>query len=192
MATKKVKVTKEGVEVDLSGVTASDRRRKTRIPEGSYLGKVVGASGKKFGTGSRGVEWIFEVTTPGKGKGARFWYNNVLVNADGEVAENNLWAFKGVLQALEPKIKIPDSMVKVPLKKLVGKAVALEIADGEYEGKVRSEVIDVFHPSLLEEDEDEDELEEEDDDLDDEDEDDLDEEEEDEDDDEIDLEEDEL
>lgn len=184
----KAKVTsKSVVEVDLTGVSASERRRKTRIPEGTYNAKIVSATAKKFGTGSRGVEWVVEVTDDGKGKGARFWYNNVLVNAEGETAENSLWSFRGFLQAIEPKVKIPDRMVKINLSKLVGKAVAVEIADGEdNEGKIRSEIIDVFHPSQLEDDdedldEDEDELEEEDE-----------EEEDEEEDDEFDLDEDEL
>jgi len=174
------KVTKSAVEVDLTGVSASERRRKTVIPEGSYNAKIVSASGKKFGTGSRGVEWVVEVTDAGKGKGARFWYNNVLITKDGETAENSLWSFRGFLQAIDPIVKIPDRMVKIPLDKLVGRSVAIEVADGEdNEGKIRSEIVDVFNPSQMD---DEDEVEEEDDDL----------EDEEEDDDEIDLDEDEL
>ena len=149
------KVAKKSVEVDLTGVTASDRRRKPIIPEGTYNAKVVTAEGKKFASGSRGVEWVFEVTDSGKGKGARFWYNNVLVNADGDVAENSLWSFRGVLQALTPTPKIPDRMVKIQLDKMIGRTAALEIADGEYDGKVRSEIIDVFNQSQLDEDEEE-------------------------------------
>ncbi len=184
----KAKVTKEAVEVDLTGVSASDRRRKTRIPEGSYLTKVIEAKTKKFQSGSKGVVWIFEVTDEGKAKGARLWYNNVLINADGETATESLWSFRGVLQALQPKVKIPDKMIKIPLAKMANRTVAVEVVDGEYEGKIRSEISDVFHPDLLEEDEDEldDEFEEDDEEEDDE------EEDEDDDDDEIDLDEDEL
>jgi len=180
----KAKITgKSTVEIDLTGVSAGDKRRKTQIPEGEYLAKVVSASAKKFNSGSKGVEWVVEVTSEGKGRGARFWYNNVLINAEGEVAENSLWSFRGFLQALEPKVKIPDRMVKIPLGKMVNREVGIEVADGEYEGKVRSEIIDVFHPDQLDEEEgieedEEDEFE--------------DEEEEDEDEDEFDLDEDEL
>lgn len=185
-----VKLTKDTVEIDLSGVSASDRKRKVVIPEGVYRAKVISVSAKKFSTDSQGVVWVYEITDKGKGKGARFWNNNVLKNADGSVAENNLWSFRAALQALEPKVKIKDSMMKVPLSKLAGRTVALEIADGEDDkGKPRSEIIDVFHESLIEED---DEEMEEDDDLDSDDEDEAEEEEEDEDDDEIDLDEDEL
>lgn len=185
MAKAKVR-SKDLIEVDLTGVSASDRRRKVVIPEGTYRAKVVSATGKKFSTGSRGAEWVFEITDKGKGKGARFWYNNVLVTADGDVAENNLWSFRGVLQALSPAIKIPDSMIKVPMKKMVGRTCALEIADGEdNEGKLRSEIIDVFNESLLDGEDEEDEMEDEVDDFDED-------EDEEEDDEEFDLDEDEL
>lgn len=198
------KVSKGVVEVNLTGVEAR-KRKATIIPEGNYLAKVVKAQTKTFNSGRKGVEWVFELDE-GKYKGARFWYNNVLLESDNTPMENTLWSFRGVLQALEPKIKIPDGALKVPLDKLVGRHVALEIIDGEYEGKVRSEINDVFHPELLGE-EDEEELEDEDDELEDEEEedDDLedeeeedeedeeeDEEDEEEDDDEIDLDEDEL
>ncbi len=185
---KKVKLSKDLVEVNLKGVTASDRRRKTHIPEGAYNAKVIEAKTKKFASDSKGVVWIFEITDEGKAKGARLWYNNVLINADGETATESLWSFRGVLQALKPGIKIGDSMLKIPLGKMKNRTVALEVVDGEYEGKIRSEISDVFNQKLLEEDEDElddDEFEEEDDEE-------EDEEEEDDDEDEIDLDEDEL
>ena len=185
----KPKLTKGVVELDLTGVEASDRRRKTQIPEGTYNAKVVEASTKKFGSGSKGVTWVFEVTDAGKAKGARLWYNNVLVTADGETATESLWSFRGVLQSFEPRVKIPDRLVKINLAKMIGKQVALEVIDGEYEGKIRSEISDVFHPDLL--DDEEDDLEEEDDDLEEE-EDDEEEEDEEEDEEEIDLDEDEL
>lgn len=152
---KRPKITKSGLEIDLTGVEASERRRKQRIPEGVYHAKVREVGPHKFNTGSKGVQWVFEITDAGKGKGARFWYNNALVDADGEVMEQALWSLRGVLQALEPRIKIPDKMMKIPYDKVEGRTVALEIGDDEYEEKVRSTIIDVFHPSLIE-DEDED------------------------------------
>lgn len=193
---KKPKITKSGLEVDLTGVEASERRRKRRIPEGNYRARVDKVYPAKFKTGSKGVTWEFVITDSGKGKGARFFYNNALIDPDGDVMENTLWSLRGVLQALDPKIKIPDKLMKIPFEKLTDRAVALEVADDEdNEGNIRSEIIDVFHPSLLEEEEDdvEDEDEEDEDweeEADEEEEDDEEEEEDDED--EFDLEEDEL
>lgn len=170
MATKKAntpKISKTGLQVDLTGVEAAARRRKTRIPEGTYRAKVDKVYPKKFKSDNRGIVWEFIVTDDGKGKGARFWYNNVLVDKNGVTMENTLWSLRGVLQALSPAIKIPDKMMSIPFDKLVGRTVALEIADDEDdEGTIRSAIIDVFAESLLEEDdEDEDEDEEDDEDA---------------------------
>ncbi len=184
----KAKLTKDLVEVNLKGVEAKARRTRLVIPEGTYNAVVASANTKKFGTGAKGVVWVFEITDSGKGKGARLYYNTVLIDADGDVATNNLWSFRGVLQALKPTVKISDSVMKIPLSKMEKRTCALEVVDGEYEGKIRSEISDVFNQKLMEEEEDE--L---DDDFEDEEEaDELEEEEEDEDEDEIDLDEDEL
>jgi len=151
----KAKLTKGVVEVNLKGVEAQARRAKVRIPEGVYNAKIAEANTTKFDSGSKGVKWVFEITDDGKGRGSRLYYNTVLIDADGEVATNNLWSFRGVLQALKPKVNISDSMMKIPLSKLVGRTCALEVVDGEYEGKIRSEISDVFNQKLMEEDEDE-------------------------------------
>lgn len=187
----KAKVTDQGLMVDLSGVEASERRRKVRIPEGIYLAKVDKVEKAKFNSGSRGVTWQFVITDSGKGKGARLYYNNAVIDAEGQVMENTLWSLRGVLQALEPRIKIPDKMMKIPFDKLVGRKVALEVADDEYEDKIRSTIVDVFHPDLIEEEEVDEEESDEDEEWDEEEDEDEDEEEE-EDEDEWDLEEDEL
>lgn len=174
---KKAKVTKEFLEIDLTGVEASERRRKKVIPEGIYHAKVVEVGPNKFNSGRKGVTWVFEVTDAGKGKGARFWENNTLVDTDGSVMENQLWTIRGVLQALEPRVKIPDKLMKIPFSKLVGRTVGIEVADGEdQEGRPRSEIIDIFHPSMIEdndteEDEDEEESDDEDEEADEEEED---------------------
>lgn len=161
---KKPKIGKDQLSVDLTGVEASERRAKRRIPEGNYRARVDKVGPKKFSTGNKGVEWQFVVFDGNaRGKGARFWYNNTLIDRDGAVMEQTLWSLRGVLQALKPKIKIKDSMMNIPYDKLVGRTCALEIVDGEDdEGKVRSEILDVYSEDLLEEElEDEDAQEEE-------------------------------
>lgn len=193
-STAKPKLSKTGIAIDLTGVEAAARRRKVRIPEGNYRAKIDKVYSKKFSTGSQGVVWEIVITDEGKGKGARFWYNNTLVDKDGEVMTASLWSFRGVLQALKPAIKIPDKLMNIPFEKLVGRTVAIEVTDDEDdEGKIRSQIIDVFKEELLEEDEEDDE-EEEDEDAEEEEEEDDDEasEEEDEDEEEFDLDEDEL
>lgn len=198
---KGVSVGKDTVSVNLKGVEAG-RRRKRVIPEGDYHAKLVRAEGKKFSTGSRGVVWEFEVMSEdSKANGWHGYQNSVLIDADGEVMTNNLWSFRAVLQAFSPRIKIPDSLTEIPLKKLVGKTVALTVVDGTDDvDRTRSEIYEVFNEDELVEDEDEEDEEEEEDTLEDEDEDEEEdeedseeeEEEDEEDSDEVDLESDEL
>lgn len=189
---KGTKVTKEVLSVNLSGVEAG-RRRKRVIPEGDYHAILDKAYGHKFNPGSRGVVWEFVIESEDqKANGARFFHNSVFIDKDGDVMTNNLWSLRAVLQAFSPKIKIPDSLVEIPLKKLIGRHVALTIIDGEDDkGETRSEIYEVYNEDeLVEADEDEDEDEEE---EDEEEEDEDDEEEEDEEDEEeVDLDEDEL
>lgn len=159
-ASAKVKITKTGLAADLTGVEASERRRKKKIPEGIYVAEVVKVEGRKFSTGSQGVVFQLKVTGGNpKGKGAMFWENIVLIDSDGEVMENTLWRLRGMLQALSPSIKIPDSLLKVPFDKLKGRTCAIEVGDGEDDkGNIVSEVLDTFHEKHMEE-EDDDEVE---------------------------------
>lgn len=175
MAKKKARLTKEGLEVDLSGVSARERRVKKVIPEGIYRAKVVSVGPRKYSTDRRGVEWVVEVIDDGPGRGARFWHNNVFIDTDGSVMTDSLWTIRGTLQALSPKVKIPEKLSKFPWSKLEGRTVAIEVADGEdNEGRPRSEILDVFNEDLIEdetgpvedeEDEDEEDWEEEEDDF---------------------------
>ena len=155
-------VSKTTVKVNLKGVTAK-ARKAYRVPEGDYLAVVASAEAKSFKTGNPGVAWQFTIDD-GQYKGVGpFFYNTMLI-------EESIWSFRGVLQALEPKMKIPDSMMDVDLKKTIGRHVGIRLVDGEFEGKVRSEIDDVFHPDLLQTEEEEDAVEEEEDETDKEDE----------------------
>lgn len=140
---------KDTVVVNLAGVTAK-ARKTVHLPAGNYRAKVVKAETKTFKTGNSGVSWAYEIIE-GKGKGSVFWNNTMLV-------ESSIWAFRAALQALTPKVNIKDGAMSIPLSKLVGRTCVIELVDGEYEGKIRSEVNDVFHEDLLDE---EDEVEEE-------------------------------
>jgi hypothetical protein len=141
-------VSKDTIAVNLTGVEAR-KRRTVHIPEGNYRAKVVEV--KRFTSKSEnpGITWTFELVE-GKFSGTRFWERTMLV-------DQSLWTFRGVLQALSPPVKIRDATMEFKLSALVGRTCALEIVDGEYEGKVRSEVNDVFSEELLESDESEDE-----------------------------------
>ena len=175
MAKKSNKKSKKNtVQVDFKGIESRAKRRM-RIAEGNYKAVVAEVENLKSKAGDPMVKWAFDIVEHEKYEGQRFWYNNVLT-------PKALWNFRSVLESLGVKVK--DSTMNIPLNRLVGRTCGIEVVDGEYEGKTRSEINDIFPEALLEEDEeddDEDDFDEEDDDF--EEEDDADEEEEDEEDD---------
>lgn len=112
------------------------------------MAKVVLAETFTAKSGNDGIKWAFEVID-GKYKGAGPFYNNTMLQ------EESLWAVRGTLQAMKPAVKIPESGMKLDLKKYLGKTVAISVFDDEYEGRMRSAIDDVFNPDLLESGEDE-------------------------------------
>lgn len=142
---------KKSVAVNFLGVEAG-RRRSVRIPEGNYKARVKSVESTDTKAGDSMVVWIFEIMEHEKFDGQQFYYNSVLT-------PKALWNFRAVLEAIGVRIK--DSTMNIPLDRLVGRTCGIEIVDGEYDGKTRSEINDIFPEALLEE-EDEEEGEEED------------------------------
>jgi Protein of unknown function (DUF669) len=162
-------ISEDTVSVNLAGIEAGKRRR-THIPEGNYRAKVTSATAGKNKAGDKDmVTWVFEVIDHPKYAGVPFWERTTL-NPEA------LWKFRTILEALGVSVK--DSTMSIPLPKLINRTCGIEVVDGEYEGKVVSEINHIFPEVLLEEEEEEEEEIEEDDDLDFEDEDEEDEEEE--------------
>lgn len=137
--TAKVK-SKTAVSVNLKGVEAGGRA--PRIPEGNYLAKVVSATATEAkSSGNPLVLWKFGIVGT-KYEGTEIWHRTVLV-------PQSLWAFRQVLEALG--IKVKDSTMDIPLDRLAGRTCGIQVIDGdEYEGKIKSEVNDVFRKDLLE------------------------------------------
>ena len=138
---------KKSVAVNFKGIEAG-RRRSVRIPEGNYKAKVHSAEQTPTKAGDAMVVWVFEIVEHEKYGGQQFYYNNVLL-------PQSLWSFRAVLEALSVKIK--DTTMNIPLSRLVGRTCGIEIVDGEYDGKTRSEINDIFPEALLEEEEEEEE-----------------------------------
>jgi len=171
---------KDSVAVNFKGIEAG-RRRSVRIPEGNYKAKVHSAENTDTKAGDPMVVWVFEIVDHEKYGGQQFYYNSVLT-------PKALWNFRAVLEALAVKVK--DSTMNIPLGRLVGRVCGIEIVDGEYDGKTRSEINDIFPEALLEEEDEEEESDE--DEWDDEEEDEPEDEEEDEEDEEEELDEDDI
>jgi len=177
------------VTVDFGEIEGRDGKkgsgRSAHVDPGDYLVQCTKAELTRSG-GEKKTPEIKATYKIIKGK-----FKGKTIIDDLYLTEGALWRLRVTLEGMG--INVPSSKVKVDPKKMVGKQLGVSIDDDEYDGKIRSRVIDSFLPSELddeaedldEEDEDEDYDEEDEDEEDDEDEDE--EEEEDEDLDEIDL-----
>lgn len=189
MATRKRKVSGKGdgaVIVDFGDTESrggAKGSRSAHVPEGDYAVKVTGAKlDKSSEKDTPGIFVTYVITDPKKYKGKtlrdRLW-----------LSDKALWRIRQTWEALG--VQVPSKKVKLDPKKIIGKTCAVTVEDDEYEGKIRSNIVDTFLLSEYKDlqanadedeelDEDEDEEEEEDD----EDEDEEDDEDEDEEDDE--------
>jgi hypothetical protein len=173
---KKIKKSKKGsssekttrkpknLQIDFTGV---EGKRGRRVPEGDYLLKV-----KDYAVSPADDDpgWIRIENTIKKGP------------TDGDYSEmyslsqKALFRLRNFFEAIG--LKVPSSVTKVPLEKIVGRSYAASIADHTYDNKTKSQIQDWFPKDEYEalaagtidedddEDEDEDEEEEEDEDAD--------------------------
>jgi len=140
---------KDEVVANLSGIETGRRRRHVRIPEGDYQAKLVRAeAGQAKTSGNPMVTWQFEIVG-GKYEGTPLYHRTVLI-------PESLWNYRRVLSALGVKVK--DATMKIKLSTLVGREVGLEVVDddGSYDGKIRSQINDVFDAAEMDESEEED------------------------------------
>jgi hypothetical protein len=162
MAKRAAKASSDTLTVDFSGV--EERKGGKHFKPGDYAVKVVKATNqvtKEKKTPQISFELQF---IDGPYKGSKCFHNCNLL-------PQSLWVLRNMLEAIG--IEIPKKRVKLDLPKCTGKKLAVTIEDDEYDGKVRSRVVDTFPLSELvadEADEDE-ELDEDDDDEDEDDED---------------------
>lgn len=142
MKPKTAKLNSDGtISLNLAGVEGA-RRRRTRVPEGNYSGKVSSAKMVTYKSGNKGLDLVFELTD-GQYKGVPFWEHLPFINADGTTMDQNLWRVRGVLEALG--VAIPDRAFKIKPEALRGREAGLGIVDGEDQnGKVVSEINDIF------------------------------------------------
>lgn len=173
-------------DIDFGGVEKDVRKRGRHIPEGDYIAKIVDVERKKNKAGDAYYfNWKFQIVEAADGDkkhaGMTFYYNTSLKTEALFNLRNLIFA------ASDGKNNVAGRTVNFNPAKLKGKRIGVTVEDDEYEGKIRSAVVDVQPPSAIVDEEDDDDEEDEDDEDDDLDEDD--DEDEDEDDDEEDEEE---
>lgn len=142
----------KAVEVNFSDTESrggSKGMRSAQVPPNDYAVKVIKA---ELTTSSEketpGIRVVFKITQ-GKYKGKELVDNLWLT-------KKSLWRVRQALEAMG--ITVPSSKFKVEPSKLVGTTCAITVDDEEYDGKVRSRVVDTFRLADFEEDEDDGEL----------------------------------
>jgi hypothetical protein len=117
--------------------------RGTHVPPGDYAVKVVKTQlGKSSEKESPGIFVTYQITAPKKYKGKklvdRLW-----------LTKKALWRVRQTWEACG--VKVPSKKVKLDPKKIIGKTCAVSVDDDEYEGKIRSNIVDTFLLSDYEE-----------------------------------------
>lgn len=147
------------LKVDFSGVDPDIRRGggTAHIPEGDYLAKIVDSEMRESEkSGSRYLSWKLAVSN-GEFKGKTLYHITSL-------KPDALWNLRNFIHAATGK-NVAGKALNVDTTALEGKVIAVTVEDDEYEGKVRSRIVDTRPKDELDleatEEEDEDEEEEE-------------------------------
>ena len=163
---------KKSYSLDFGGVEKEIRKRTKHIPEGDYVFKIISCERKKKeGGDSYYFSWKFMLIEDARGgkkqAGMTFYYITSL-------KPEALFNLRNLINAATEK-NVSGKQMNFDPSSLYGKKIGGTVEDEEYEGKIRSKVVDVMPLKDIvegdDEDEDDDDVEDEDDDSDDEDDD---------------------
>jgi Protein of unknown function (DUF669) len=143
------------LKVDFSGVDKDIRRGGGggHIPEGDYLAKIVSAETRESEkSGSRYLSWKLAVSN-GEFKGKQLYHITSL-------KPEALWNLRNFIHAATGK-NVAGKALNIDTSALEGKTIAITVEDDEYEGKIRSRIVDTRPKEELEADDDTEEEEEE-------------------------------
>lgn len=132
---------------------------RPHVPEGDYHVRITAVKNDTSKEGNRMYVWTYTGVS-GKLKGKQ------IIDYTA-ITPKSLWKLWQVLEALNVSAK-SDSAVKIKIKSLVGKEMAVTLVDDEYNGRVTSKVsdymdLDTFKSGGLDDDEDSDDEDDEDD-----------------------------
>ena len=125
------------IKIDFTGVDKEIRSggRAARVPEGDYLAKPVKAELRKSEkSGSRYISWRFQIVEPKKYKGKTL-YDRTSLKPDA------LWNLRNLIFSAVGK-NIAGSVLNFDPEVIYGKTLMVTVEDDEYEGKVRSQIVD--------------------------------------------------
>lgn len=113
---------------------------KKRVPEGDYLARVIRVEDRPV-KDTKEAQWMFVIALETV-RGTGYPYYCKLV-------ENQLWKVRNLFVAAG--IAVPKRKVKVDPNKVVGKLIAVNMVDDEYNGKLQSNIGEIFPASELQE-----------------------------------------
>ena len=125
------------IRIDFTGVDKEIRSggRAARVPPGDYLAKAVNAELRKSdNTGSKYLSWRFTIVEPKKYKGKTLYDRTSL-------KPNALWNLRNLIFSATGK-NIAGSVLNFDPEAVYGKILMVTVEDDEYEGKVRSQIVD--------------------------------------------------
>lgn len=139
--------------IDFGGVPKEIRRGggATHIPAGDYLCKIIKHEKKWKDDDKSNVpyfSWQFQVKE-GPAKGTTLYYITSL-------KASALFNLRNLIHAATSK-NVSGKAVNFDPESLYGKTIGVGVQDEEWDNKIRSKAVDVFHPDEMEEDEDDDE-----------------------------------
>jgi hypothetical protein len=144
------------IRIDFTGVDKEIRSggRASHIPPGDYLAKPVSSEARKTDAGSKYISWRFQVVDPKKYKGKTLYDRTSL-------KPNALWNLRNLIYSAVGK-NIAGKVLNFDPEVCYGKTLMVTVEDDEYEGKVRSQIVDYqpkdkYNADADEEDDDEEE-----------------------------------
>jgi hypothetical protein len=143
------------LKVDFSGVDTDIRRGggAVHVPEDDYLAKIVSSEVRESEkSGSRYISWKLAIHN-GDFKGKTLYHITSL-------KPDALWNLRNLIHAATGK-NVAGKALNVDTSIIEGKIIAITVEDDEYEGKIRSRVVDTRPKDELDLEKDEEEEEEE-------------------------------
>jgi len=130
------------LSLDFTNVQDGGGGAAAHVPEGDYILTLKEASVQdvKKDPSRKQIVWIFTIKK-GPGKSSNVIYHRTALDPE------RLWTTRNLLAALLDK-EIPKKSLNIDLAKYFGRDIGATLIDGEpYNGKVKSEISDVFPAS---------------------------------------------
>lgn len=126
------------VNIDFTKVKDGGNFSKLHMPAGGYLARVTKVEDAKSKSDDSAM-WLFTVKLEKKATATYPYYC--------KLTENQLWKLRNLMIAAG--VNVPKKRLAVDPSKIVGKLIAVELEDTEYNDRIQSEITSIFPPADL-------------------------------------------